>query len=165
MSVKEMLIKKHPSAQVAHQECIADGEPQQSHPIIFDSINSDLIRSCAIRTTGAAGPSGLNAHNCRRLCTSYKGPSNDLCYALATVAKRICSSYVDPTAIAPLLASRFIAIDKNPGVRPIGIGNTARRIIAKGLLKGYIQEAGGCQQLCGGQVSGIEAAMQATRAA
>ena len=168
VSVKEMLIKKHPNAQVPHQDCILDEEPYQSHPIIFDSINSDLIRSCAMRTTGAAGPSGLNAHKWRRLCTSYKGPSNDLCNALATVAKRICSTYVDPTAIAPLLACRLIAIDKNPGVRPIGIGDTARRIIAKSitqLLKGDIQETCGCQQLCGGQVSGIEAAVHAVREA
>ena len=27
------------------------------------------------------------------------------------------------------MASRLVALDKNPGVRPIGIGDTARRII------------------------------------
>ncbi len=36
--------------------------------------------------------------------------------------------------IKPLLASRHIALDKNPGVRPRGIGDTARRIIAKAIL-------------------------------
>ena len=32
------------------------------------------------------------------------------------------------------LASRLIALDKNPGVRPIGIDDTARRIITKAIL-------------------------------
>ncbi len=72
------------------------------------------------------------------------------------------TSYVYPTHIKPLLASRLIALDKNPGVRPIGIGDTARRIIAKAVLRIIstdIQEATGCRQLCGGQISGIEAAV------
>ena len=55
---------------------------------------------------------------------------------------------------------------KKPGVRPIGIGDTARRIIAKAVLsvaKPDIQEASGCLQMCGGQISGIEAAVHAVR--
>ncbi len=82
------------------------------------------------------------------------------------VAKRLCITYVDPESIAPFVACRLIALDKNPGVRPIGIGNTARIIIAKSVLmiiKGDIQEAAGTTQLCAGQISGIEAAVHATR--
>lgn len=59
-------------------------------------------------------------------------------------------------------------MDKCPGVRPIGIGDTARRIIAKAVLaitKPDIQEAAGCSQMCGGQISGIEAAVHAVRSA
>ena len=121
-----------------------------------------------LKVNGAAGPSGLDAHGWRRLCTCFKGASRDLCASLASVARRICSSYVNPTLIAPLLACRLIALDKNPGVRPIGISDTARRIIAKALLSIVgpdIQDASGCQQLCGGQIAGIEAAVHATRSA
>ncbi len=60
----------------------------------------------------------------------------------------------------------MIALNKNPGVRPIGVGDVARRIIAKAVIqfgKEDIQQASGCQQLCGGQVSGIEAAVHAVR--
>ena len=127
-----------------------------------------MIRSAALKINGAAGPSGLDAHGWRRLYTCFKSASRDLCASLASVARRICSSYVNPTLIAPLLACRLIALDKNPGVRPIGIGDTARRIIAKALLSLVgpdIQEASGCQQLCGGQIAGIEAAVHATRSA
>ena len=49
-------------------------------------------------------------------------------------------------------------------MRPIGIGDTARRIIAKAILtiaKTDIQDAAGSEQLCAGQISGIEAAVHA----
>ena len=122
-----------------------------------------------MHTTASAGPSGIDAHGWRRLCTSFKGGSNDLCHSLALVARRICTSYVDPKSISPLsLACRLIALDKNPGVRPIGIGDTAWRIIAKvvlSIVKPDIQEASGCLQMCGGQISGIEAAVHTMRTA
>ncbi len=84
------------------------------------------------------------------------------------VAKRLCTSFVDPKCISPLLACHLIALDKNPGVHPIGVGDTARRIIAKAILsiaRSDVQDASGCLQLCGGQISGIEAAVHAVRTA
>lgn len=83
---------------------------------------------------GAAVPSGINAHGWRRLCTCFKDSLRNLCEALTSTAKRICSTYVNPTLIAPLLACRLIALDKNPGACPIGIGKIARQIIAKAIL-------------------------------
>ena len=130
-TVREILTSKHPPGQPADSKCIISCEPQESHPVIFESLDGNAIRSAALRVMGAAGPSGLDSHQWRRLCTSHKGTSWDLCASLASVARRICSSYVHPTSIAPLLACRLIALDKHPGVRPIGIGDTARRIIAK----------------------------------
>ena len=84
------------------------------------------------------------------------------------MAKRLCTSYVDSKCVSPLLACRLIALDKNPCVRPIGIGDTARRIIAKAILniaRPDVQDTSGCLQLCGGQISGIEAAVHAVRTA
>ena len=51
---------------------------------------------------------------------------------------------------------------------PIGIGDTACRIIAKAVLSIVapdIQDALGCLQLYGGQISHVEAAVHATRSA
>lgn len=47
---------------------------------------------------------------------------------LALVAKRICTTLVDPLGLAPLTAYRLIALDKSPGVNPIGVGKTVRHI-------------------------------------
>ena len=124
-TVREVLISKHPPAQPAHPSCILKEEPQNPHPIIFKFLDASVVCSAALRVSGAAGPSGLDAHEWRCLCTSHKAASSDLCVSLATVA-RICSSYVDPTSIKPLLACCLIDLDKHPGVCPIGIGDTAR---------------------------------------
>lgn len=92
-----------------------------------------------------------------------KAPPVDLCAALTSVARRVCSSYVDPSSIVPLLSCPLIAHDKQ--LRPIGISDTARRIIAKAALTMIapdIQDASGCLQMCCSQISGIEAAVNAT---
>ena len=112
------------------------------------------------------GPSGLNAHAWRRFCCSFKEASDDLCHSLASLARRRCTQFIHPSIIHPLLASRLVTLDKNPGVRPIGICDVAQRIISKAILfviKGDIQEAAGSRQLCGGQIAGIEAAVHSVR--
>ena len=96
--------------------------------MIFDSLNANTICSAALKVNGAAGPSGLDAHGWRCLCTCFKDASRDLCASLASVSRRSCSSYVNPTLIALLLACQLIALDKNPGISPIGIGDIAQRM-------------------------------------
>ena len=95
-----------------------------------------------------------------------QGASRDLCAALASVAVRVCTTHVHPSSIAPLLACCLIALDKHPGVHPIGIVDTACQIKAVlSIIKPDIQDATGCQQMCGGQICGIEAAVHAARQA
>ena len=53
----------------------------------------------------------------------------DLCEALASMAKCICSTLVDPSRLDAFTASHLIALDKHPGVHPIGIGEVSRCII------------------------------------
>ena len=82
--------------------------------------------------------------------------SGDACVPATRVPPETCvfplprSSYADPSSIRPLLTCHLFALDKHPGVGPIGIGDTARRIIAKAVLPiaaTDIQDASGCLQL------------------
>ena len=167
-SVSEALRSKHPQAQGLVQDALSLPEelPPLPDPVIFECIDADLIRHAAKQTKGAAGPSGLDAHGWRRLCCTFKEASDELCHSLALLARRLCTQYVQPSTLAPFLACRLIALDKRPGVRPIGICEVVRRITSKAILfviKGDIQEAAGSCQLCGGQIAGIEAAVHAVR--
>ena len=167
-TVREVLKKKHPPKQPGKPSAITTpGTPTtQPHPILFNRIDGDLIRNTALKTDGAAGPSGLDATAWKRLCNSFKSASTDLCDAVAATARRMCTCYVDPDGISALVACRLIALDKNPGVRPIGIGETVRRIIGRAIattVSEDIQAAAGPLQVCAGHLSGCEAAVHAMR--
>ena len=98
------------------------------------------------------------------LCISFHSHSSDLCDVIASLSKRICTAFLDPNGLEAFVACRLIALDKCPGVRPIGIGETLRRIIGKALyftLKYDIQDAVGPLQLCAGFEGGCEAAVHA----
>ena len=65
-----------------------------------------------------------------------------------------------------MMSSRLIVLDKSPGIRPVGIGETWRRLLAKCLLRVMGQEikvACGTERLAWGVESGIEGAIHATR--
>ena len=62
-------------------------------------------------------------------------------------------------AYRALMSCRLIALDKIPGIRPVGIGETWRRLLARCLLRVSGQEAKaacGTEQLAGGVEVGIE---------
>ena len=96
------------------------------------------------------------------MCTSFKTASANLCELIASTARRLRSEYIDLGGISALVACRLIALDKCPGVRPIGVGETVRRVIGKAtVISNDIQEAAGPLQARAGHLSGCEAAVHA----
>ena len=76
--------------------------------------------------------------------------------------------FISPDILSSFLSCRLIALDKCPGVRPIGVCEVARRIIAKAalsILRDDIQNVAGPYQLCAGQVAGVEAVVHRVRSA
>ena len=122
LTVREILMSKHLASQPASIESTYNGDidPPMVHPVLFECIDAAMIRNASLHTEGAAGPSCINARGWRRICTSFQTASLDLCQSLALLAKRLCTVFVDPQGLVPLMACHLIALDKNPGVRPIG---------------------------------------------
>ena len=165
-SVHDILREKHPQAQPAAQEALLEGEARSINPVIFDSLTAALIRQTALHAKGSAGPSGLDSHAWRRICSRYRKASDDICTQLAALGRLLSTHSVDPVSLSPLVACRLVALDKNPGVRPIGVGEVIRRIVTKAILRvvqRLVQEACGVLQTCYGLPCGIEAAVHAMR--
>ena len=135
--------------------------------IIFDGVNADLVKKCAIRTKGSHGPSGLDADFWSKTpCNSTFGnASDDLCHTIALLARMLCfEELVDSKSIEGLVARRLVPLDKSPGVRPIGVGEVLQRIIYKVILtvlKSNILNVTGYQQLCADLESACKVAVHA----
>ena len=126
------------------------------------------MRKAAIRTKGGSGPSGLDADGWRKMLASkvFGGCTSDLRRAIADFIKNICINeiefHINTTSLETFIASRQVPLDKNPGLRPIGVGEVLRRLAAKVLMsivKDDVTKAVGNLQLCGGQDAGWEAAV------
>ena len=166
-TVLDELKKKHPSSFPINYDALIGPKLPSSetcHEVIFEGLDGVVICNSCLKTDGATGTSGIDAAGWRRMCTSFQSASAGLCDSLASVARWMASTYVNPHGLSPLLACCLIALDKNPGVRPISIGETSCQNISKAILfmvKADILEATGNLQLCAGQEAGCEAAVQA----
>ena len=159
---------KHPKASSVNWSGVLRGPLAKVHDLIFGSISSEDVRTSAQLRHCGAGPSGLDALGMRRiLCSKEVRPaSNDLCSALALISRKLCKTHTDPSSVEALLASRLLALDKFPGVHPIGIGEAMRRIIGKTFcrkLKTVMEMSSGHLQLAAGHVSGIDATIRSMR--
>ena len=166
--VREILREKHPVAEPANPEYI-EATPlpksQHGHEVLFESVDGRAIVQAAMATHGSAGPSGLDANAWRHLLTGYR-PSQKLSDAIACLARRLCTNLVDPDSITAFTCSRLIPLDKNPGVRPVGIGEVVRRIVGKAAIRVIskdLRRVAGSDQLCVGQRAGIESAIHELR--
>lgn len=166
-TVLEILKEKHPAGKPISEEALVEvSHPEETNPVIFEKITASLIKRIVLNMKGSGGPSGIDANGWQRYCTMYNDESTNLCEAVAATARRIAITPLDPQCLSALIAGRLIPLDKKPGVRPIGIGETVRRIICKAILfvlKPIIGATVGVTQLCAGMESGCEAAVKAMR--
>ena len=149
----------------ADKQFLFDNIPQSIHKIKYECIDAEVIRNTAPRTRGGSGPSG-GPEPWRIIFTSnsFVQNSTDICLALANVAKTLCAEPDQTDSLKMLLASRFIPLDKNPRLQPVGVGEVTRRIIRKAVvhtLKEDIIRSVGNMQLSAGHESGCEAAIHA----
>src|SRR5437867_3772024 len=164
--VRAALEQKHPPVEPPNPDMLLSECAIEFHPIRFAGITAASIRRSALLTNGAAGPSGADADQWRRMCISFNSVSDNLCASFAEVAKRLATEDVYPKDIEVFLANRLISLDKCPGIQPIGIGEIPRRIIGKAIirhLRNDIQHASGPIQLYAGLEAGCEAAIHTVR--
>ena len=120
----ESLRQKHPTPSPPQDTMLLNDEIKTPNSIIYENIDANLIKSCCSKTKGGSGPSGMDADGWRRIILSnqFHQNSDDLCHALAKVARKLCTKEDLSASIEAFLACRLIPLDKNPGLRPIGVG-------------------------------------------
>ena len=137
-----LLEQKHPEASEVQTGILLDQPPGRIHPIVYDAIDEDLVFNVASLTKGGSGPSGMDAEGWRRiLCSSMFGTTNgDLRKALAEMIKRLCIEELpcdsnNTTSVEAFIACRMIPLNKNTGLRPIGVDEVLRRIAGKAIMR------------------------------
>eukprot|EP00795_Rhopilema_esculentum_P006619 gene6619-biopygen8122 len=165
--IDELKMKNPPSAP-ADPSTLMAGEIPFIDPVMFENIDETIITKAALHTKGAAGPSGMNANGWRRILVSksFGKTGEELKTALAKFTRILCTRDINKGSIEAFVSCRLVPLDKNPGARPIGIGEVLRRIIGKSIIrviKPDILESGGSLQLCTGLPSGCEAAVHAMK--
>ena len=102
------------------------------------------------------------------ICSKLLGKHAEaLAEQVALLARRLCTEKVTHGFLQTYYACRLVPLMKEDnGIRPVGIGETLRRIVGKcvsRLLRKDIQDASGTLQTCAGMESGIEAAIHAMK--
>ena len=85
---------------------------------------------------------------------------------IAILIKNLLTKSYHPCLLEPLLAARLIPLNKNPGIRPIGVGEVLRRIISKVVSRNATEEikaAAGPLQTFAGHGAGAEAVIHAMK--
>jgi hypothetical protein len=140
-TVREILEAKHPPAMMPLRAALMprptdeDGRETELPPLIDVDITASDIESIARRLRGGGGPGGMDSSVWSRLLLHYGTASANLREAVAELARAMTNTLFEPDEeqrlLSALLANRLVALDKCPGVRPIGIGECLRRLIAK----------------------------------
>ena len=161
-TVLEVLKSLHPEQAEANSDAFMDCEKIPA--LLQVDITAGHVERVIRKLSGGAGR--LDSFQLQNLVLKYGAHSESLREAFASVIRRIANTDVEWEDIRALKAKRLIALDKCPGVRPVGIGEVFDRLFAKVMVLvtgDDIQEACGSDQLCSGLKAGIEGAIHAMK--
>ena len=163
--VIDVLREKHPDLRIPDlgQDDWASFEKyatcRESVPV---DCTQEMVEEVAGKLQGGAGPSSVDAIAMRKWLLRYGKPSQMLREELAEWTEWLSNTTPPWAAYRALVSCRLVALDKVPGVRPLGIGEIWRRAIAKCALVACGEDAKaacGSTQLCAGLEAGIEGAL------
>ena len=146
--VIEQLKEKHPEAANIQSETLFQGPIQPVNNAHFAEITEASILKAAMHTHGSGGPSQLDADQYRRiLCSNhFRVEAKALREEVAIFAVKVATELIDPDCLEAYVACRLIPLNKNPGIRPIGVGEVLHRIVGKSIawaLREEVQVAAG----------------------
>jgi hypothetical protein len=131
-TVEEALKSKHPETRKPGEEVF---HQYDNLPELLDlDLNEKTVEKVARRLSGGAGLGGVNSTFLKQVLLRHGNSSRRLRKTMASFAEWMANSYPPWAAYRALRMGRLIALDKSPGVRPVGIGEIWSRLIAKIVL-------------------------------
>ena len=110
-STINLLHEKHREAAEFFDDMLLNGPRKYIDPIMYETINADIIRQLSIETKGVAGPSKFDSYDWKRdLDTKlYGSEGRDLANSIANMAKQLCREMLtDPESIDALMVCQLI---------------------------------------------------------
>ena len=127
--VIEVLREKHPASRVPSEE---DFDAHAGAPDCLDSMPVYCFEECvakaAARLSGSAGPCGVDAEMLKNWLLRHGDHSGRLRDAMATWVDWLSNGSPPYAAYRAVNTVRTVALDKSPGVRPLGIGESWMRL-------------------------------------
>ena len=163
--VLEVLRAKHPEAQTPTAACLESytGRPPE---LTLADITDDPVTVVAGRLSGGTGPGGTDSVSLQHWLLRFGVVSAELRLIVGDFVEWLGNGRPPWAVYQALMSGRLIALNKQPGIRPVGVGETWRRMMAKCLLKVAGPEAKtacGTTQLAAGLEAGVEGAIHAMR--
>jgi hypothetical protein len=164
-SVGEVLLDKHPQMRDPGPAAMKDFDEV---PDFIDlDITIEHVENIAKKMPGPAGLSGFDSSALKNVLLMHGQASQRLRVVIAQLSQWLSNGNPPFAAFRAALENRLIAMDKFPGVRPIGIGDVLRRLVAKCVLTGAGHSATtscGSDQLCAGLRAGTDGAIHGVSA-
>ena len=130
----EVLRAKHPEARPPTAASLTPytGCPPELTPV---DITNDTVMAVAGRLSGGAGPRGTDSVLLQHWLLRFGATSAELRLIVGDFIEWMSNGRPPWAAYRALMSGRLIALDKQPGIRPVRVGDTWRRLMAKCLLK------------------------------
>ena len=138
--VMEVLHTKHPDARPLSAASL-DAYPNNTLEVIPVDITDDVVSVVAGRLSGGAVPGGTDSVSLQHWLLRFGAASGELRLIVAEVGEWLSNGRPPWAAYRAMMSGRLVALDKSPGIRPVRIGETWRRLLAKCLLRVSGQEA------------------------
>ena len=126
-SVADALREKHPEPCCSGDDAFLPCDSLL--PVLDVDITADYVERVAHSIQGAAGLGGSTAMQWHSYLLRYDTSSAHLRDAVVGLAHHLANMVVEWEDIRALMANQLIALDKCPGVRPIGIGEALRCVL------------------------------------
>ena len=163
--VMEVLRAKHPEARTPTAVSL-ESYPDRPPELTPVDITNDTVTAVVGRLSGGAGPGGNDSVSLQHWLLRFRAASRGLWLIGGDFMEWLVHGWPPWAAYRALMSGRLITLDKQPGIRPVGVGETWRQMMAKCLLRVAGPEAKaacGTNQLVGQVEAGIESAIHVMR--